>query len=130
MDNIPAYGKMDLPSSFEISEEAAKDVANGKGTKDDKGKVLLSLIDPYFIEALARHMEKGMKKYKRGNWQLDLDPERICNAAGRHHNQILKNELLDPETGSHHSIAEAANCMMLFFAERHGNVVKTEHDKG
>lgn len=112
-----------------IGDEAAKDIANGKGTKDDKGKVKLTLLDPYFVEELARHMEKGMIKYKRGNWQLDLDPERILNACMRHTNAIIKGELTDPENGSNHSIAIAANAMMLYFAERHGNIVKTEHDK-
>lgn len=112
-----------------IGDQAAADIANKKGTKDDKGKVKLTLLDPYFIEELARHMEKGMIKYERGNWQLDLEPERILNAVYRHANAITKNELIDPENGSNHSIALGANAMMLYFAERHGNIVKTEHDK-
>lgn len=113
-----------------ISKKARKDVKCGKGTKDDHKKCPLSLIDPYFIEALAWHMQKGLKKYKRGNWQLDLEPERIHNANGRHWNAISKGEVRDKETGSNHSIAQAANSMMLYYAERHGNRVRTEHEKG
>ncbi len=115
---------------MKLSKRTSKDLKNNKGTKDDYDKVNLSLVDPYFIEALAIHMKKGLKKYKRGNWQLDLDPERILNAGKRHSNDIQKNEVIDKETGSHHSIAIAANAMMLYYAERHNNPVVTEHGKG
>ena len=119
-----------MTKKFKISKNTKLDLAKGKGTKDDAGKAPLSLIDPYFIEALAFHMQKGAIKYKRGNWQLDLDPEKILNAEKRHSNQIQKNQVIDEETGSHHSIAIAANAMMLYFYERHNKSVKTEHDKG
>lgn len=113
-----------------LSKRTRKDLKNNKGTKDDYSKVNPSLVDPYFYEALAIHMKKGLKKYKRGNWQLDLDPERILNAGIRHALAIQKNEVIDKETGSYHSIAIAANAMMLFYAERHNHPVVTEHGKG
>lgn len=113
-----------------LSKKTKKELSNNQGTKDDFDKVNLSLIDPYFIEALAIHMKKGLKKYKRGNYQLDLNPERILNAEKRHSNAIQKNEVIDKETGSHHSIAIAANAMMLYYSERHNHPVVTEHGKG
>lgn len=113
-----------------VSDKTLKDVLSGKGTKDDENKVMLTLVDPFFDEALAWHMFKGLNKYKRGNWQLDLDPERILNALLRHANAIKKNEVMDKESGSYHSIAIAANAMMLFYSERHSHTVVTEHGKG
>ena len=113
-----------------ISTKTLKDIATGKGTKDDENKVMLTLEDPFFSEALSWHMKKGLKKYKRGNWKLDLDPERILNALLRHANAIKKNEVIDKDSGSYHSIAIAANAMMLFYSERHGHTVVTEHGKG
>ena len=114
---------------MKLSKRTRKDLKSNKGTKDDYDKVMLTLIDPHFIEALAIHMKKGLKKYKRGNWQLDLNPERILNAEKRHSNAIQKNEVIDKESGSYPSIAIAANAMMLYYSERHGNVVVTEHGK-
>jgi len=102
-------------------------VAKGIGTKDDDDKPILTLVDPNFLEALAQHMQIGLKKYKRGNWQLDLNPERILNAEKRHSNAIAKNEVIDKETGTHHSIAIAANAMMLYWAEKHGKPVRIEY---
>ena len=113
-----------------ISNKTLNDLATGKGTKDDENKAVLTLLDPHFVEDLALHMQKGLKKYKRGNWQLDLEPERILNALIRHAIAIWKGEEFDKETGSRHSIAIGANAMMLGWSERHGKPVVTEHGKG
>jgi len=113
-----------------LSKRTRKELKKNQGTKDDYNKVKLTVVDPWFVEALAWHMVKGLKKYKRGNWQRDLDPERILNALKRHANAIQKNEVIDKPTGSYHSIAIAANAMMLYYAERHNHTVVTEHGKG
>jgi hypothetical protein len=113
-----------------VSKQTKKDLIANKGTKDDRGKCPTTLLDPYFLEELAFHMQKGLEKYKRGNWQNALNPERILRAIDRHSLQIRKEEVIDYETGSNHSIAIAANAMMLYFAERHGLYVRTEHSKG
>ncbi len=119
-----------MPKDQKLSKRTLKDLKKGKGTKDDIGKATITLLDPNFIIALSEHMKTGMLKYIRGNWQLDLDPERILNAIYRHALAIHKGEVFDKETGSRHSIAIGANSMMLNYAERHNNIVITEHDKG
>lgn len=121
--------KLRLSDEFITSCKTKSNVKKGIGTKDDEDKPKLTLIDPNFIIALAVHMQKGLSKYKRGNWQLDLDPERILNAEQRHSNAIAMNEVKDKQTGSHHSIAIAANAMMLYWSEKHGKPVRIEYGK-
>lgn len=112
------------------SKKTKEDVNKGKGTKDDMGKPDLTLLDPYFDEETVFVMMAGAKKYKRGNWQLDLEPVRILAALERHTNQIKKGEEFDKETGFRHSAHIRCNAMFLNYYERHNKPVKTEHDKG
>lgn len=121
---------MEFEKSFIIGEDANKDVLNGKGTKDDKGKPILTLTDPQFWIEVSQVMEAGTKKYKRGNWQLDLDPERILNALIRHSIKIWQGEVYDKETGLKHSAHIGCNAMFLNYCERQNKPVVTEHNKG
>lgn len=113
-----------------IGEEAKKDVLNGKGTKDDKGKLKICISDPNFWEEVVRVMEAGAAKYERANWQKDLEPDRLLEALIRHAIRIWKGEEFDSETGLRHSAHIGCNAMFLNFSERHGKPVKLEHDKG
>ena len=117
----------DLPS---ISGEVREQIKNGKGCKDDKGKPDLTLLDPRFLEKMALVMKKGADKYERGNWQLDLEPERILAALLRHVFAIQKGETLDKESGLPHTAHIGCNAMFLDYYERHGRPIFTEHDKG
>jgi hypothetical protein len=113
-----------------VSEKTQQDLAADKGTKDDEHKIDLTLIDPYWEEGVARVMTMGLKKYKRGNWQKGLDPLRILAALKRHADAIDKGETIDKESGLSHSLHIACNSMFLYYYERHGLYVTTEHNKG
>lgn len=119
-----------MKKKFKIKSITKSDVKNGKGTKDDKGKIDLTLLDPYWEEEVALVLEVGQIKYKRGNWQLDLEPKRILAALKRHTNQISKGEIFDKESGCRHSAHIACNSMFLNYYERHGKTINLEHDKG
>lgn len=107
------------------------DIDKNIGTKDDADKLDLTFIDPYFIEGITQVMEYGAKKmYTRGNWQLDLDPRRILAAELRHDIAMLKGEMIDSESGLHHSLHNGCNNMFLYYYWRHGRNIKTEHNKG
>lgn len=123
---------MDIKSTdnFVISDEALKDVLSGKGTKDDIGKPVLTLLDPQYLIEVSQVMSAGAKKYKRGNWQLDLESERLLNALLRHAIKIWQGEEFDSETGLRHSAHIGCNAMFLNYCERHNKPVSTEHNKG
>ncbi len=113
-----------------ISKRTIEDIKKGKGTKDDKGKIDLTLNDPYFDEETSKVMMNGAGKYKRGNWQLDLEPVRILAALERHVLQLKKNKFIDRHSGLRHTAHIRCNAMFLDYYIRHGLKKITEHDKG
>lgn len=113
-----------------ISKRAKSDVVRGKGTKDDFNKPKLTLTDPEFWLAVTEVMKSGAGKYKRGNWQKDLEAERLLNALLRHVIAIWQGEEFDKESGLRHSAHIGCNAMFLSYCERHGKPVITEHNKG
>lgn len=119
--------QLGLPPS--LGADAAADVAKGKGTKDDKGKIDLTYFDPWFKAEVCQVMGFGGTKYARGNWQLDLEPNRILAALERHTDEIKKGIVFDDESGYRHSAHIGCNAMFINFYERHNRPVKTEHDK-
>lgn len=110
-----------------INDKAKKDVLNGVGTKDDHNKLDITLIDPEFIIGVCQVLDVGLKKYERGNWQKSLDPRRILSASLRHELKLLSGELIDPESGLHHSLHIACNQMFLYYYHRKGIDIKPEH---
>ena len=95
------------------------DPAGGK--KADGDKVRFELLIPEFIEAFARVMTHGAKKYDAWNY-LKLDRERVIGALHRHVNAYQRGEINDPETGESHLI-HATCCMMMLWGidnEFHG----------
>lgn len=87
------------------------DPAGGK--KADGDKVRFELLIPEFIEAFARVMTHGAKKYDAWNY-LKLDRERVIGALHRHVNAYQRGEINDPETGESHLI-HATCCMMMLW---------------
>lgn len=84
-----------------------------QGRKFDTGKPEFSLLPPWALEAVAKVMTFGAQKYAVDNWKIVPNGEyRYKNAAGRHINEYLKGNLIDPETGEHH-LAHAICCLMF-----------------
>lgn len=85
-------------------------------TKFDKGKPMVSLVQPNFILGMAEVMTVGAKKYSINNWKLGSTPEdirRYQDAVLRHTLAYIDGEHLDPETGLSHAYHAACNLMFL-----------------
>lgn len=88
------------------------------GVKYDDNKLKYSLIPSYALEAVAKNLTAGLKKYPhRDNWQLvDNAEERYLDALMRHLEQHRRGEIydtdnIDPTTT--HLSAVSVNCMFL-----------------
>lgn len=92
---------------------------NPFGTKHDQGKPAFDLIPPLALEAIARVLEYGARKYAPDNWRHVKDSpgrRRYYRAALGHLNRWKSGELVDPETGESH-LAHTL-CCVLFELER------------
>jgi len=99
---------IDAPISEIVSEDT--------GRKDDSGKPDYSLIPPFAIDALARVLTFGAKKYSRDNWRKVPDAKnRYIAAALRHVFAYARGEKLDDESSEHH-LAHAM-CCLAFIVE-------------
>lgn len=85
------------------------------GIKYDNQKPMFDLIDPYFLEDLAKVMTAGAQKYDRENWRLGLEVNRVLASLERHLIEIKKGVDIDSESGVSHLAHIAANAMFLHF---------------
>jgi len=89
------------------------------GLKYDNDKLLMSLVEPEFIEDVAKVLTFGAKKYKPNSWQHVEDCERrYKDALLRHTMSYLKGELIDCESGLTHLSHMATNIMFLSYFEK------------
>ena len=97
----------------------AKTVTAITGSKDDKEKNRLDLIEPEFIEGIGGVLTFGANKYEPNNWQKVEDAEnRYYAAALRHLIAWRKGEKTDTESGLSHLDHVACNIMFLKHFER------------
>jgi len=91
------------------------------GVKRYAGKTKISLVDPCFVEDIAKVLTKGAEKYpKKDNWKyVDNAKERYTDALLRHLIKYLKGENLD-ESGFSNLACMGANLMFLMHFERQG----------
>lgn len=85
--------------------------------KHDKGKPMVSLINPKFIEGLAEVMTQGANKYGRDNWQECKEPHRYLDALLRHTLKYWDGEKVDTESGKSHLYHIAFNAMALDYLD-------------
>lgn len=88
------------------------------GTKYDNEKLQYSLIPPYALEAVARNLTVGLRKYReRDNWKKVPNAEqRYLDALMRHLEAARKGEIYDPESSEEdmpHMAAVAVNALFL-----------------
>ena len=84
-----------------------------QGIKYDNKKPSLCLIDPDFLEGLAKVLDYGAEKYGRDNWRVGLSFSRLISSAYRHLGSINKGEDLDSESNLPHVYHLASNIMFL-----------------
>lgn len=89
--------------------------------KETTNKLSYSEIDPYFLEAMARRMNEGKKKYGLNNWKKLSDINELLDAAQRHLLELRKmmEEDFEPipgqETDLQHCAALACNAMFIHY---------------
>lgn len=91
------------------------------GMKQDKGKPMVSLIDPDWLLEVSKVLTFGMEKYAKDNWKhVDNPHDRYLSAAYRHLIAYQQGWTRDDESGLSH-LAHASCCLMfLYFLEVEG----------
>lgn len=90
-----------------------------EAVKFDTGKAPISLIPRSALEAEAKVLAFGAKKYGRNNWRGGMDWSRLIDAAYRHLTAFASGEDFDPETGISHLAHLKCNASFLIeFAEK------------
>lgn len=93
-----------------------------KDMKFDNNKPRMDLIEPEFLEGIAKVLTLGASKYAPDSWKTQVyEPERRYYAAAlRHLAAWKKGEKTDPESGLSHLYHAACNLMFLgYFDEVH-----------
>jgi hypothetical protein len=126
-DNGEIVKEIDWKKAVEFSEsDKAKEnsVSDKKQDKDhvsptgslrrNNGKPEISQLDPDFILDLADLMTVSAKKYGKFNWALGQFFCTVLDSMGRHFFKLLRGEDIDEESGKHHVLHIAANCMIIY----------------
>lgn len=83
------------------------------GLKYDEDKPDYSLIPPEVLEALAKVLTYGAKKYGPENWRLVTPTSRYYSALMRHIQAVRQGETIDPESGFPHMWHALTNAAFL-----------------
>jgi len=84
------------------------------GTKYDKDKPPMALLDSDFLEEVARVLGFGAAKYASDNWRNGISYRRLISAAYRHLGAINKGEDIDPESNLPHT--GHLGCCIMFLS--------------
>jgi hypothetical protein len=95
------------------TQTASSPQPDGGGLRHDTGKPRFDLMPPEAMEALARHYEVGARKYQDRNWERGMLWCRCFGSLMRHAWAWMRGDDFDQETGSHHMISAAWNCIAL-----------------
>jgi len=88
--------------------------------KFDTDKLRYDLIPPESMEALAKVLTYGAKKYKPGNWKNATNIDRYTAALYRHLEAWRKGEEVDEESGLPHLAHAITNVAFLIWFEETG----------
>lgn len=84
-----------------------------EGLRYDGGKPRFDLLPPDAMIELAQLYANGAVKYNDNNWRLGLPWCKTIGAALRHIFKWMRGEDIDEETGCHHLICAAWNCLAI-----------------
>lgn len=85
------------------------------GTKFDKAKPRMDLLDMDALEGLAAVLSFGAEKYEPYNWRLGIVNSRLIASMLRHLSAIQRGEDIDPESGLSHIDHLGCNWMFLSY---------------
>ena len=92
---------------------------NPKKSQGD-AKVPLHLLTPAALEATARVMAHGARKYGPFNWRTTrIDLQTYIGATLRHLTAIMNGEDIDPDSHEDHWAHISANCNVVLDSKRH-----------
>lgn len=83
-----------------------------EGVKHDQEKPPMALLDPNFLEEVARVLGFGAAKYAADNWRNGISYRRLISAAYRHLGALSRGEDVDAESGLPHT-AHLGCCTMF-----------------
>lgn len=91
-------------------------------TRDNKGKIQLSMVPTSLSEHVAQVLMFGAKKYDRDNWRKGFPWTSVCDSLERHLNAWKRGEDYDPESGLLHLAHIGCNVAFLieFFETKNG----------
>lgn len=93
-------------------------VDEGTGArKADHGKIMMELLPPEALMAIAEVFTYGAKKYDARNWERGFDWGRIYGALQRHLMAWWAGEDMDKETGYSHLAHAGCDLLMLLTYE-------------
>jgi hypothetical protein len=120
---LPSQKLCDEECYYHVPPEEPKDAANPKDALG-ASKPSMGLIPVGAMEAVARVMELGAKKYGPYNWRSKAVKKMVyANAALRHLFAWIGGQDKDPESGQSH-MAHVAACMLLVLdAETQGKAI-------
>lgn len=100
-----------------------------KDMKFDNNKPRMDLIEPEFLEGMAKVLTLGASKYAPDSWKTQVpEPERRYYAAAlRHLVAWKKGEKIDSESGLSHLHHAACNLMFLAFFDEVHSILICEH---
>lgn len=81
--------------------------------KHDNEKPRMDLLDPDFLEGVAKVLTFGARKYSPHNWRNGFDYSRIIASLYRHLTAFQRGEDCDAESGQSHLYHIGCNAMFL-----------------
>ncbi len=94
-------------------ETPHKNPPKEEALRDNKGKVLLSMVPTALKVAVANVLEFGMKKYARDNWMKGFKYTDVLDSLERHLEDWKNGEDYDKESGLNHMWHVACNVAFL-----------------
>jgi hypothetical protein len=101
---------------YKQPESKPRTAAESGGLKWDGDfgtKPPMALLDPGFLEGVAKVLGFGAQKYAANNWRNGIQVSRLISACYRHLTAINKGEDIDPESGLPHSYHLGCSVMFL-----------------
>jgi hypothetical protein len=102
----------------EYRHQMEEEKPSRKELKWDTGKLDYTLLEPLFLQELAKIMTLGEKNHPKVNgessWRL-VEPDAYLKALLRHIQAYRLGERIDQDMGTHHLAHIAVNAMFLFY---------------
>ena len=114
MSDAPVFDPLIRPGEWKLVKELQE-----AAQKLDQEKPRMELLDPYFLDQVARVLTFGANKYAAHNWRKGLAISRTLGATYRHLNAFNAGEDIDAETGLSHLAHAGCEVMFTLWAHKY-----------